>query len=76
MNPILFFIRFYRQVASWLRLAQVPGLVYTPCKFYPSCSEYAEIAVHKHGAIRGSWKALGRIIRCNPLTSGGVDYPS
>jgi len=76
MKPILFFIHFYRRATTWLRLAQVPGLVYTPCRFYPSCSEYAELAVCKHGAVKGSFKTIGRIVRCNPFTLGGVDYPS
>ena len=75
MNPILSCIRFYRKVTTWLRSAQVPLVVYTPCKFHPSCSEYAELAVQKYGAVKGSFKALGRILRCNPFSSGGVDYP-
>ena len=75
MNPVLYCIRGYRQVASWLRSAQVPGFTYTTCKFYPSCSEYAELAVRKYGVVKGSFKALIRIIRCNPFASGGVDYP-
>ncbi|MEK7645965.1 MAG: membrane protein insertion efficiency factor YidD [Patescibacteria group bacterium] len=74
-EPILFFIRFYRRITVWFRLAQVPGPTYTPCRFYPPCSEYAELAVRKYGTGKGSWKAIGRIIRCNPFASGGVDYP-
>jgi hypothetical protein len=44
------------------------------CKYYPSCSHYAADAVRKHGPIRGSLKAAWRILRCNPWSSGGVDY--
>src|SRR5467141_710110 len=43
------------------------------CKFYPSCSEYAAIAVQLHGARRGSWLAMRRLARCHPFTRGGVD---
>src|SRR5260221_9301254 len=43
------------------------------CKFYPSCSQYAAIAVQLHGARRGSWLALRRLARCHPFTRGGVD---
>src|SRR5712692_6531931 len=43
------------------------------CKFYPSCSQYAAIAVHLHGARHGSWLALRRLARCHPFTRGGVD---
>ena len=43
------------------------------CKFYPSCSQYAANAIQLHGARRGSWLALRRLVRCNPFTRGGVD---
>jgi putative membrane protein insertion efficiency factor len=43
------------------------------CKFYPSCSQYAAIAVQLHGARHGSWLAMRRLARCHPFTRGGVD---
>lgn len=43
------------------------------CRFYPSCSQYAVIAVTRHGAIRGTWLAARRLLRCNPWNAGGVD---
>ena len=43
------------------------------CRFYPSCSEYAEQAVARHGAWRGSWLALARLCRCGPWHPGGHD---
>ncbi len=45
------------------------------CRYYPSCSSYAILAVEKYGIIKGSLKAAWRILRCNPLSKGGVDYP-
>ena len=45
------------------------------CRFYPSCSEYAKLTIRKDGAIRGAGKAAWRILRCNPLSKGGIDYP-
>jgi len=45
------------------------------CRFHPSCSEYFILAVRKHGPIRGGWKGVCRICRCNPWHPGGVDYP-
>jgi putative membrane protein insertion efficiency factor len=43
------------------------------CRFYPSCSEYAEEALARHGAWRGSLLALGRLCRCGPWHPGGHD---
>jgi uncharacterized protein len=43
------------------------------CKFYPSCSHYAEQAIAIHGARRGTWLALKRLLRCRPFTKGGVE---
>lgn len=43
------------------------------CRFYPSCSVYAEQAVHRHGFASGSWLALRRIMRCHPWHPGGHD---
>jgi hypothetical protein len=43
------------------------------CRFYPSCSQYAKEAVLKHGVLRGSALALGRLARCHPWNPGGVD---
>lgn len=58
-------IRFYRFfVSPW-----IPSC----CRFYPSCSQYALEALHRHGPLRGSWLALRRILRCHPWHPGGVD---
>ncbi|HKC30400.1 MAG TPA: membrane protein insertion efficiency factor YidD [Burkholderiales bacterium] len=43
------------------------------CRFHPSCSEYAEEAVARHGAWRGSWLAARRLCRCGPWHPGGCD---
>ena len=44
------------------------------CKFHPSCSHYASDAIRKYGPVRGTARALWRILRCNPWSSGGVDH--
>lgn len=43
------------------------------CRYYPSCSRYAEGAIREHGALRGSAMAAWRVMRCNPLSEGGFD---
>ena len=43
------------------------------CRFYPSCSQYALLAVQRHGVVRGARLAAWRLLRCNPWNSGGVD---
>jgi putative membrane protein insertion efficiency factor len=43
------------------------------CRFYPSCSEYAEEALARHGALRGGWLAARRVCRCGPWNPGGHD---
>jgi putative membrane protein insertion efficiency factor len=43
------------------------------CKYLPTCSEYAYVAVVRHGWLRGSWLALRRLGRCHPFSAGGHD---
>ena len=45
------------------------------CRFYPTCSAYAEQAIRNTGAVRGLSFAAWRILRCSPLSAGGVDHP-
>jgi uncharacterized protein len=45
------------------------------CKFRPTCSEYGVLAYKKYGFIKGSFKTLYRILRCNPCSKGGLDTP-
>jgi uncharacterized protein len=43
------------------------------CRFYPSCSDYAREAIDRHGAAKGCWLAMRRIVRCHPYHPGGCD---
>jgi uncharacterized protein len=52
--------------------ALVPG---GTCKYHPSCSQYALDALRKHGVVKGSLLSGWRLLRCNPWSHGGVDYP-
>lgn len=45
------------------------------CRFSPTCSEYARLALLKHGFWRGSALGAGRVLRCHPFHPGGIDLP-
>ena len=45
------------------------------CRFAPTCSEYARLALLKHGLVRGGALAIGRVARCHPFHPGGIDLP-
>ena len=57
-------VRFYSRAIS-------PALP-ARCRFYPTCSAYAAEAIEVHGAARGSWLALRRLLKCAPWHPGGV----
>ena len=48
-------------------------LVPVRCRFHPSCSQYALEALQRFGALRGTWLAVARLLRCQPLCRGGYD---
>lgn len=58
-------INFYRRYLSPLKKPC--------CRFYPTCSEYALEAVTKYGAVKGTYLAAKRVLKCNPFNSGGYD---
>ncbi len=43
------------------------------CRFYPSCSSYAQEAIATHGVIKGSYLAVRRLGKCHPWHEGGID---
>ena len=62
---LLLVVRAYRRFVS-------PALP-PACRFHPSCSSYAETALLRHGAARGTWLAARRLARCHPFHPGGID---
>jgi hypothetical protein len=62
---LIFAIRLYQKFIS--------PLLPPSCRFYPSCSEYARQALAKFGAMKGSWLATKRLLRCHPYHEGGFD---
>lgn len=67
-NIILSVLVFYKK-----NISPLFSRGYAGCRFYPSCSDYAIQSVNKKGALKGGFLAFGRILRCNPLSEGGVD---
>lgn len=74
MKQILIFtIKIYQKTLSpdhGLFRAKWP---YGFCRYQPTCSQYAIDALHAHGVIKGSVKAMWRVLRCNPFAKPGVD---
>lgn len=64
-NILIIVLKLYRRAIS-----PIYGQV---CRFFPSCSAYALEAVTVHGAVKGTWFSLRRIVRCHPWNAGGVD---
>lgn len=63
--PFIVIIKLYQIVISPL----LPPL----CRFYPSCSRYAEEALRKHGIAIGLYLSVRRLLRCHPFCDGGYD---
>lgn len=62
---LLWLIRFYQRQIS-------PGLP-PSCRFIPTCSEYARQAIEKYGALKGTYLAVRRLLKCHPFHPGGYD---
>ena len=63
---------FYKLVLSPVLHAGA-GMTGGACRFQPTCSEYAAIALHEHGLLRGGWMAFKRVLHCHPFSRGGFD---
>jgi putative membrane protein insertion efficiency factor len=62
-------LRLFVRAYQWL----IRPVLGPACRFHPSCSHYAEEALVRHGAMRGSWLTARRICRCGPWHPGGFD---
>nr|WP_071997169.1 membrane protein insertion efficiency factor YidD [Anaerovibrio lipolyticus] len=62
---MLFMIEFY---CSYISPLKPPS-----CRYVPTCSEYAMIAIEKYGPVKGGYLAIKRILRCHPFHKGGYD---
>lgn len=64
--PLIGLTRLYRYTLS--------AIMGRSCRFMPSCSEYTEQALRRHGAWAGGWIGLARICRCRPGGASGLDF--
>lgn len=49
------------------------GLIGRQCRHWPSCSEYTDQAITRHGAWAGAWMGFARVCRCGPFGTHGID---
>lgn len=64
-NILIVLLVGYRRVVS--------PLYGSVCRFFPTCSAYALEAITVHGAVKGTWLAVRRLLRCHPWNAGGLD---
>lgn len=64
---LLLLVRFYKKKISPLKSKPC-------CRFYPTCSTYAIEAIEGYGAFLGTLLTVKRLLKCNPLFKGGVDF--
>ncbi len=71
---------YFLKATGWLLLLPIyfyrcfiSPLTPPSCRFVPTCSEYAVIAIRRHGPIKGLWLAVKRILRCRPGGGSGYD---
>lgn len=80
-NPCRFWLQCVRQAPRLAGRALVKGYRYSfsalvgfHCRHLPTCSDYADEALDRHGLWAGGWMTLGRICRCHPFGSSGLDF--
>jgi len=73
-NVVAFFIKIYQKTLSPDHGALLKHMYpHGYCKYHPTCSVYSHDAIKKYGLIKGAFKAVWRILRCNPWSKGGDD---
>lgn len=66
INVFIFLIQFYQKITNYFLLPS--------CRFYPTCSTYAELALRRFGLFKGIILILRRLLRCHPVSIGGKDF--
>ena len=65
VHVLIVLIRSYQEISS--------SIIPHSCRFYPTCSHYAIIALKKYGALKGLTLIVLRLLKCSPLSKGGYD---
>ncbi|MGN6379520.1 MAG: membrane protein insertion efficiency factor YidD [Gaiellales bacterium] len=68
---VIWMLRLVR--TAMIPFASMTSVTPRVCKYEPTCSHYAEDAIHAHGPLRGLAMATWRLLRCNPWSKGGYD---
>jgi len=80
LSAFYFLSSVINKIFSWFFIGLIKVYQFTlspflgrQCRFIPTCSQYSIEAIEKHGALKGSWLAIKRILRCNPWGGSGYD---
>ncbi|MEX2090960.1 MAG: membrane protein insertion efficiency factor YidD [Candidatus Paceibacterota bacterium] len=73
-NAAIRIINIYKNNSSRFWIGS-PFILFTNCKYHPTCSEYTTQAIEKYGFFNGLGRGILRILRCNPFSKGGIDLP-
>ena len=72
-RSVMLLIRIYQKLFSFDHSFWARPDIIRVCVFYPSCSEYTWQAINRFGLIKGSILGAWRVVRCNPLSRGGIE---
>ncbi|MBD3797589.1 MAG: membrane protein insertion efficiency factor YidD [Campylobacterales bacterium] len=76
ISKTLFLVRKLLLKLLWLYQKFFTLLGYGSCRYYPTCSEYARINFENNSLLSAFYNSFIRILRCNQLFDGGIDYPT
>lgn len=80
MEPLRNLLKYFAKIIGWILILPIQfyrkcisPLTPPSCRFTPTCSEYAVLAIRRHGPVKGLWLAIKRILRCRPGGGHGYD---
>ena len=73
LAPVAFWPRRALLAVIWVYQSTIGPALPPSCRYQPTCSHYAYAAIERHGALRGTWLAARRLLRCQPWGGHGYD---